>query len=130
MTAITGRSGVVKISSNAVAEVVSFSFEESADMVETTELIDTAKTYDTDIVGWTASIEAHLDNSDSNGQGAMTIGAEVELHMLQEGTTTGDIDSNGQAHITGISKSNAGGSTAAVSFTVQGNGPLSHDALV
>lgn len=130
MTAMTGRSGLVKIGANTVAEVTGFSVEETADLVEDTELSDTAKTFLKDIESWTATVECHADNSDSTGQEAMSIGTEVELHLLFEGATTGDIDLNGQALITGISRSAASGATNSRSFTCQGTGALAADTLV
>ena len=130
MTAQTGRAGLVKIGANTVAEITAFSLEETADLVEDTELSDTAKSFKNDIVSWSASIEAHLDYSDTNGQEAMDIGTEVELHLLFEGATAGDIDKNGQAIITGISRNAAGGSPLSVSFTAQGTGALASDTLV
>jgi len=43
MASHIGRDGIVKVGSNTVAEVKSFSIEESADTVETTKMADTAE---------------------------------------------------------------------------------------
>ena len=129
MTAITGRSGIVQIASATVAEIVSFSFEETGEVVDDTELTDTAKTHLPDIESWTGSMECHWDPSDTNGQEAMTINASVTVHFVAEGTGAGNIDYNGTATVTGISRSVAGGSTVGASFTLQGNGVLTRTVL-
>jgi len=130
MTAIVGRSGLVKVGTDTVAEVTEFSFEEQGEVVESTELIDSTKTFLPDIASWSGSLTCHGDEADATGQGVLTINAVVALHLLQEGVVAGDIDYNGSAIITGISRSNAGGATASVAFTFQGTGALTRSVLV
>ena len=45
MATYVGTSGVVKVGTNAVAEVVGFNLDETNDTVEDTTLTDTAKSY-------------------------------------------------------------------------------------
>ena len=45
MATHTGSEGTVKVGSDAIAEIRSFSIEESADTLETTTMGDTARTY-------------------------------------------------------------------------------------
>lgn len=119
-----GSEGLVKIGTNTVAEVTGWSLEQTAEVIEDTELSDTAKSFKSDLTSWNGSIECHLDETDTNGQEAMTIGAEVTLHLLPEGDTTGDLDMYGSAIITGISEGGAIGGMVTRSFTFQGNGAL------
>ena len=119
-----GSEGLVKIGSNTIAEVTSFTIDHTADMIEDTELSDTDKTFIADKNSWTASIEAHWDETDSTGQGAMTVGASVTLNLYPEGDTGGDTYFTGTALITSISRGNAEGSTVTAAFSLQGTGTL------
>ena len=48
-----GSEGVVKVGSNTVAEVTAFSFDETADTIESTALSNSARSYVADYVGFT-----------------------------------------------------------------------------
>lgn len=130
MATTNGREGVVKIGANTVLEVTGFTLEQSADTIEDTELSDTAKSFISDKTSWNGSVECHLDEDDSTGQAAMTIGASVSLDLYPEGATSGDMHYSGSAIITGVSISNAIGSTVTASFTFQGTGTLTKAAVV
>ena len=130
MAAITGRSGIVQVGANTVAEVTSFSLEETGEVTEDTELTDGVKTFLPDINSWAGSLECHWDPSDTNGQEALTAGASVTLHLVFEGLGAGNIDYNGSALVTSISRNASGGSTVTASFSFQGSGVLTRTVLV
>ena len=46
MSTHKGSEGLIKVGSNIVAEVRSYSLEETADVIESTSLSDTAKTFE------------------------------------------------------------------------------------
>lgn len=117
-----GSEGEVKVGSNLIAEVDGFSWDETADMIEDTELSDTYKTFITDMFSWTGSIECHWDETDSTGQGAMTIGSSVTLNLYPEGDSGGNTYHTGTVLITSISIANAKGSTVTSAFSFQGTG--------
>ena len=119
-----GSEGLVKVGSNTVAEVTGFSFDETADVIEDTQLSDTDKTFIADKFSWTGSIDCHWDETDSTGQGAMTKGTTVTLNLYPEGDTGGDTYFTGSAIIITISRGNAEGSTVTASFSFQGTGAL------
>ena len=119
-----GSEGLVKIGSNTVAEVTGFSFDETADTIETTALANSARSYVADLVSWSGSIDCFYDETDSTGQGAMTNGASVSLHLYPEGADSGDIEYYGTALITGISRSNAIGAIVNANFSFQGTGGI------
>lgn len=98
----TGVDGVVKVGANAVAEVRNWSINETADTIEDTTMNDTSRTYQAGLRSWNGSLTAFWDESDTNGQVALTIGASVTLHLLPEGATTGDVDYTGTAIVTSI----------------------------
>ena len=90
MSTYTGNSGVVKIGTNTVAEVVGFSVTENADRVEDTALGDSNRTYKAGLTDVSGTIECHFDPPDTNGQVAMTAGATVSLVLWPEGSGTGN----------------------------------------
>lgn len=124
-----GSEGLVKVGANTVAEITGWSLDQSADTVEDTALSDTAKTYLADLTSWTASADAHWDETDTTGQGALTIGASVTLNLYPEGDTTGDTYWTGSAIVTGISRSGAIGSVISASFSFQGTGALTETTV-
>jgi hypothetical protein len=119
-----GSEGVIKVGSNTVAEITGYTLTENAETIETTELSDSAKTFDVGNTSWNGSLECHWDETDTTGQGSMTIGASVTLNMYPEGDATGDTYWSGTALITGISSSAAINGLVESSLTFQGTGAL------
>ena len=104
MATHAGSEGTVKVGSNAIAEIRSFSIEETADTIEDTSMGDSARTYKPSLTSFSGSIDVFWDESDTTGQGALTIGAEVTLNLYPEGDTTGDTYLGGSAIVTGRSE--------------------------
>ena len=124
MATFIGNAGVVKVGANVIAEVLDFSIDETANTVDDTVLGDTASTHLSGLNSWSGSINCYWDDTDTNGQVALTIGASVTLALGPEGLTTGDAEYSGTATITGISRAVANDSTVTQSFTFTGNGVL------
>ena len=123
MATFKGSDGVVKAGGNAIAEIRSFSVEQTADTIEDTKMGDTARTYKSSLTSFTASIDALFDDTDT-AQTAMTIGAELAFLFQPEGSSTGDYQLSGTGIVTGISQSQAYDGLVERSFTVQGTGAL------
>lgn len=119
-----GSEGLVKVGSNTVAEVTGFSFDESCDTVETTALSNSARSYVSDLVTFSGSIDCFWDETDSSGQGAMSVGSSVTLNLYPEGSDSSDTYYTGTAIITSISRANAIGSMVTASFSFQGTNAL------
>lgn len=98
----TGVDGVIKISTNVVAEVRNWSINETADTIEDTTMNDTSRTYQVGLKGWSGSLTAFWDETDTNGQVALTIGASVTLELYPEGATTGDVKYSGTVIVNSI----------------------------
>ena len=124
MATHAGSEGTVKVGSNAVAEIRSFSIEETADTLEDTTMGDTARTYKSSLTSFSGSVDVLWDETDSSGQGALTIGAEVTLNLYPEGDASGDTYLTGSAIVTGRSISSSYDGLVEMSITVQGNGAL------
>lgn len=119
-----GREGVVKVGSNTVAEVTSFTINETAQVIDDSALTDE---WDTHLLGtksWDAELTAHWDETDTTGQGALTIGASVTLNLYPEGATTGDVYYTGTATVVSISRSVARNQTITATIRCQGSGAL------
>lgn len=125
-----GSEGTVKVGANAIAELLSWSVEETAETIEDTSLGDTAKTFMAGTTSWSGSAECMWDETDTNGQGALTIGASVTLNLYPEGDTTGDTYYTGTALVTSISRSVGGNDeTIKASFSFQGTGALTESTV-
>ena len=124
MASHIGRDGIVKVGANTVAEVKSFSIEESADTVETTKMTDTARSHAITLTSFSGSLDCFWDETDTSGQGALTIGASVTLALYPEGETAGDTYYSGTALVTGVSRSASFDGMVEASISVQGTGAL------
>jgi hypothetical protein len=86
---------------------------------------DSARTYKSSLTTYTGTIDVLWDETDTTGQGALTIGASVTLNLYPEGSTTGDIYYTGTAIVTGRSISASYDGLVEMSISVQGTGALS-----
>jgi predicted secreted protein len=129
MATHTGSEGTVKVGSNAIAEIRSFSIEESADTLEDTTMGDTARTYKPSLTNFTGSVDALWDETDTTGQGALTIGAEVTLNLYPEGDASGDTYLTGSAIVTGRTVNSSFDGLVEMSISVQGNGALTQTTV-
>ena len=122
MATHTGSAGTVKVGSNAVAELKSWSLDQTQDTVETTKLGDTVKTYSVTQSSSNGTMSCHWDETDTNGQVACSIGATVTLNLYPEGATSGDTYYTGSAIITsvGFSQTHDGIVERSIGFQVTG----------
>ena len=125
-----GSEGIVKVgSTNVVAEIRSYSIEESADTLEDTSMGDSAKTYKASLTSFSGSLDVFWDETDSSGQGALSIGSEVTLSIYPEGDTAGDVYYSGSAIVTGVSRTGSYDGLVEASISVQGNGALTESTV-
>lgn len=129
MATHTGSEGTVKVGSNAIAEIRSFSIEETADTLDDTTMGTIARTYKSSLTTYTGTIDVLWDETDTTGQGALTIGASVTLNLYPEGDTTGDVYLTGEAIVTGRSVNSTFDGLVEMSISVQGNGALSQTTV-
>lgn len=124
-----GSEGVIKVGANSVAEIRSYSIEESADTLEDTSMGDSARTYKTSLTSFSGSLDVFWDETDTDGQGALSIGSEVTLNVYPEGDTSGDTYYTGTAIVTGVSRSASFDGLVEASISVQGSGALSESTV-
>jgi hypothetical protein len=124
MATFKGNDGTVKSGSNAIAEIISFTVDETADTIETTTMGDAAKTYVASFKDATATVETYFDDTDSSGQGTLTVGSSVTVNFQMEGDTTGDHKLSGTAIITGFSLGVSADGINTATYTMQISGGL------
>ena len=120
-----GSEGTVKIGANAIAEIRTWTINETADTLEDTTMGDSARSYKPSLTSWDGSMDVYWDETDTNGQGAATIGAEITLNVYPEGAVTGDSYYTGSAIVTGVSRTASFDGMVEASLTFQGTGALS-----
>ena len=119
-----GRDGVIKVGSNSVAELRSFSIDETGDTVEDTVMTDTARSYISTLTSFTGSADVYWDETDTTGQGALTVGASVTIGFYPEGEASGYTYYSGTCIVTGVSRSASFDGMVEASITLQGSGAL------
>ena len=129
MSTHKGSEGIVKVGSNSVAEIRSYSIEESADTLEDTSMGDSARTYKPSLTSFSGSLDVFWDETDTSGQGALSIGSEVTLNVYPEGDASGDTYYTGSAIVTGVSRTGAFDGLVEASISVQGNGALTETTV-
>jgi predicted secreted protein len=76
------------------------------------------------LTSFSGSLDVFWDETDTSGQGALTIGSEVTLNVYPEGDTSGDTYYTGTAIVTGVSRSASFDGLVEASVSVQGTGAL------
>jgi len=128
MAVATSADGSITVGGNAVAEVTSFSFEQTSDTAESTAIGDTDRTYIATLKQYTASIEGHFDPADTNGQLALDAGSELSFEIFPTGETSGDKKYSGTGIVTSFSVNDSLGDMVSFSVSVQGTGALTEAA--
>lgn len=131
MATFSGNGGVVKIGSNTVAEVTDFTVEESVTPYEDTAMGDTWRSHiaASGFKEWTAKVTCWWDDTDTNGQEAMTLGASVSLKLYTEGDSASDDEITGTASVTKIGVSANKDGIVTREFELMGNGALTHGTV-
>lgn len=125
MTTHHASEGVIKVGTNVIAEIRGFRVNEAFEAPEDTILSDTSKTYSTTgMKSWTASMTAFWDETDTNGQMALTIGASVTIKVCPEGYGSGDRYGSGQVEVVSLGVANNTNGMVEMEIEVRGNGPL------
>jgi lipopolysaccharide biosynthesis protein len=127
-----GYEGVVRVGSNTIAEVTEFEITQSVSPVDDTAMGDLWKTHiaGSGIKEWSGSLTCHWDETDTNGQEALTVGASVTLNLYPEGNQATDKFYTGLASITEVKiTTKMDGDTIKRSFNFQGSGALTLSAV-
>ena len=118
-----GKEGEVVVGGSAVGELVSFTIETTGDVVESTKMSDSAKSFIAGRTSFSGTLEMHFDEADSV-QTQLTAGTSITFKLLPEGSSTGDRKFEGASVITGMSVSQPLDGVVSRSVTFQGTGAL------
>ena len=123
MATHTGSSGLIKIGTNTIAEVRSFTIDTTAEILEDTTLTDTSKSFKVGKKGATVSVECFWDETDTNGQIALAEGSSVAMDLFPEGADSSDyyFSGNWLVTATSVSITTDGIIEATFSATLTGN---------
>ncbi len=124
MATHTGSEGTVKVGANTIAEIRSYSVEQTADTTEDTTMGDAWRTHKTTLKAWSGTVDVYWDETDTNGQATLVPGAEVTVNFYPEGSTTGDVYLTGTAIVTGKTISASFDGMIESTITLQGTGAL------
>jgi predicted secreted protein len=119
-----GSEGTVHVGTSAIAEIRSFNISETSDTIEDTTMGDAARTYKASLKAFSGSVDCYWDETDTTGQGALTVGSEVTIKFYPEGSTTGDTYMYGSAIVTGKTVTASFDGMVEASITIQGTGAL------
>ncbi len=129
MATHTGSEGTLKVGSSAVAEIRSYTINETGETIEDTSMGDTSRTFKAGLKTFTASVEVFWDETDTTGQGALDVGSEVTLNVYPEGDTSGDTYYSGTSIVTGKTVTGSFDGMVEASFELQGTGALTETTV-
>jgi len=128
MATLVGKDGVVKIGSNTIGEIRTYSLEQTMDVIEDSTIGDTDRTYTSGLKTFSGSMDVYFDDTDT-GQLDVQVGDTGTINVQGEGDTTGDHQLSGSIIVTGrtITASFDGMVEASISF--QGTGALTEGTV-
>lgn len=130
MATYSGNDGVIKIGASGImAEVKSFSVEQTSDTLEDTVMGDAWRTHKPSLKSWTGTCDVLFDDTDTTGQGACVLGTEITVSFQMEGNTAGDHKLSGSAIITAKPLSSSFDDLVTLSITFQGTGALTEGVV-
>lgn len=131
MTTHKGNGGVVKVATNAVGELTSWSITETQGTTEDTSLGDIARTYLPDgLQAWSGSMVGHYDPSDTTGQAALVAGATLAGEFFSDGTGSGKKKFAGSLIVTSVQIGEvSNGVVVPWTAQFQGSGALARSAV-
>jgi hypothetical protein len=118
-----GSEGAIKIGSATVAEVKSYSLDESADTIETSNMGSSARTYLSSLTSFSGSVDCMWDETDSS-QNALAVGSTVTLLWYPEGSGTGATYYSGSVIVTGKNITGSFDGLVEASIAIQGSGAI------
>ena len=128
MATFKGNDGSVLIGTDVMAEVISFSIDETADTIEDTVMGDTAKTYVASFKDFTGTVETYFDDTDT-AQTNCRAGDSFTLNLQMEGNTSGDHKLTGSAIVTSFSLGVTSDGINTATYSFQGTGGLTETTV-
>jgi hypothetical protein len=128
MATHTGSEGTIKIGSDTLGEIRSYTLESTGEVIEDTSMGDSARSYKAGLTTFTGSLEVFFDETDT-AQGNLDAGSSVTLEVYPEGAAAGDTYYTGTAIVTGRTVTASFDGMVEMSVTVQGSGGLTETTV-
>ena len=109
---------------NTVAEVRSWSISHESETIEDTAMGDSFRSHKAGMQTWSATCDVFWDETDTNGQVAMSPGTSLTVAFYPEGADSGDTYYTGTALITSVERSAELDGMVESSISLQGVGGI------
>ena len=123
MAVVHGKEGLVKAGGTAIGDLTGFTLETTGDVVESTALSDSDKSFTAGRTSFSGSLDMNFNRANAP-QATLLAGSSIAFILYPEGATSGDRTYTGSGIVTGMSTSNAMDGMVTRSVTFQGNGTL------
>ena len=123
MAVVHGKEGVVKAGGTAIGDLTGFTLETTADVVESTALTDSDKSFTAGRTSFSGSLDMNFNRANAQ-QASLLAGSSIAFIVYPEGADSGDRTYSGSGIVTGMSTSNSMDGMVTRSVTFQGNGTL------
>jgi hypothetical protein len=117
------------VGSGSVAEIKSFSLTVANDVIETTPMGVSFKSFTAGLSEASGEITCHLDVSDTDGQESLTIGSEVSLDLRPNGDSSGSPKFTLTGIVNNIAISQTINDIVERSFSFQGTGGVTQSTI-
>ena len=124
-----GNDGRIKVGANTIAEITNWQVTQTIATADDSAAGDTWTTHNTGKRSWSGSCTAWFDDTDTNGQAALTIGASVTLNFYPEGDTTGDPEWSGTATVTSRGANAPHNGNVPININFLGDGALTEGTV-
>jgi|TARA_B100001964_G_scaffold100482_1_gene112358 hypothetical protein len=123
MAVVHGKEGVVKAGGTAIGDLTGFTLETTGDVVESTALSDSDKSFTAGRTSFSGSLDMNFNRANAP-QATLLAGSSIAFIVYPEGADSGERTYSGSGIVTGMSTSNSMDGMVTRSVTFQGNGTL------
>jgi len=123
MAVVHGKEGVVKAGGTAIGDLTGFTLETTGDVVESTALSDSDKSFTAGRTSFSGSLDMNFNRANAQ-QASLLAGSSIAFIVYPEGADSGERTYSGSGIVTGMSTSNSMDGMVTRSVTFQGNGTL------
>jgi len=123
MAVVHGKEGVVKAGGTAIGDLTGFTLETTGDVVESTALSDSDKSFTAGRTSFSGSLDMNFNRANAQ-QASLLAGSSIAFIVYPEGADSGDRTYSGSGIVTGMSTNNSMDGMVTRSVTFQGNGTL------
>ena len=128
MATHTGSEGTVKIGSDVLGSIRSYTIESTGETIENSTMGLSARTYVAGLTTFTGSFDVYFDETDT-AQSAVDAGASVTFSVYPEGDEAGDTYYTGSGIVTGRSITASFDGMVEMSLSIQGSGALTETTV-